>query len=84
MTGRKIATKDCARRRDSERNRRKAAALSAEITQEVCLSFSINRFENFKSSKNASSLAKRLFRQAESVLPFDNTDCTKEIFPHSF
>ena len=31
MTGRKIATKDCARRRDSERNRRKAAALGAEI-----------------------------------------------------
>ena len=66
MTGRKIATKDCARRRDSERNRRKAAALSAEITQEGCLSFSINRFENFKSSKNASSLAKRLFRQADT------------------
>jgi hypothetical protein len=34
ITGRKIVTKDCARRRVSERNRRFAAAFSAEITQE--------------------------------------------------
>ena len=77
-TGRKITTKDCARRRDSERNRRKAA-LSAEITQEVCLkvncrvaareggrSFSINRFsELFKVLKNAGSLGKNLFDKLE-------------------
>ena len=78
--GRKIATKDCARRRVSERNRREAAALGAEITQEGCLkvncrtaaregglghSFPINRFsELFKVLRIASSLSKRLFRQA--------------------
>ena len=61
----------------SERNRRKAAALSAEITQEGCLkvncrraaresglghSFSINRFSELqKVLKNAGSLPKRLF-----------------------
>ena len=68
--GRKIATKDCARRRVSERNRREAAALGAEITQEGCLSFSINRFpELFKVLENASSLSKRLFRQAETGPP---------------
>lgn len=43
----KIAAKDCARRRDSERSRRKAAALGAEITQEGRLSF-FNRFSELQ------------------------------------
>lgn len=62
MTGRKIATKDCARRRDSERNRRKAAALSAEITQEGCLSFSIKPlFRPFGRSEKRRQLGKMKF-----------------------
>ena len=34
--GKEGCARDCARRRVSERNRRKAAALGAEITQEGC------------------------------------------------
>ena len=41
--------------------------IAAKETQEGCLSLSINRFsELFEVLKNASSLAKRLFRQAEA------------------
>ena len=40
--------------------------IATKETQEGCLSFSINRFsERFKVLKNAGSLSKRLFRQAE-------------------
>ena len=54
--------KGCARRRDSERNRRKAAALSAEMTQEGYLLFSITIFsELFKFRKNLQRLVEKAF-----------------------
>ena len=53
------------------RQTRKSGEMGRKIatkeTQEGCLSFSINRFpELFKVLENASSLSKRLFRQAEA------------------